>query len=300
LNDFGYPYVSICVPAYEQTEYLSKLMDSILNQDFNNYEVIISDDSKTDAVKDLISSKYAPVLGNKLRYYRNMPSLGSPANWNNAIAYSTGDIIHLIHHDDYYYNSKSLSDISSLFKEDVTLDFVIGKVYSYNDHLKELKEFVTDTKKYNILCSNIIFSNNLGPPSVLIFKRNAILEYDTNLQWFVDTEYYYRIFKRGIKGKYSSRPFIVSVNNGAHNLTRNLQDNLAVELSEYVYIYRKHGHFPLAFIKFIKHFSDLINKYGLYSVEFAHKALNQKRLPITLKILIIINRYVFIIKKGKE
>jgi glycosyltransferase involved in cell wall biosynthesis len=46
--------VSICIPAYNQTEYLRKNLDSILMQSFVDYEVILTDDSTTNEVRDLV------------------------------------------------------------------------------------------------------------------------------------------------------------------------------------------------------------------------------------------------------
>jgi cellulose synthase/poly-beta-1,6-N-acetylglucosamine synthase-like glycosyltransferase len=39
------PRVSICIPAYEQPDYLKVTLDSIIMQDFDDYEIVITDDS---------------------------------------------------------------------------------------------------------------------------------------------------------------------------------------------------------------------------------------------------------------
>jgi cellulose synthase/poly-beta-1,6-N-acetylglucosamine synthase-like glycosyltransferase len=38
--------VSICIPTYQQVEYLKKTLDSIQFQDFHDYEIIVTDDKK--------------------------------------------------------------------------------------------------------------------------------------------------------------------------------------------------------------------------------------------------------------
>jgi glycosyltransferase involved in cell wall biosynthesis len=43
--------VSICIPTYKQTEYLKKCLESILAQDFKDYELIISDDTPDDTIE---------------------------------------------------------------------------------------------------------------------------------------------------------------------------------------------------------------------------------------------------------
>ena len=70
----SHPKVSICIPTYQQIEYLKKTLDSIQIQDFTDYEVIITDDSRDNSVKYLVEtySSYLPI-----RYYLNEESLDS-------------------------------------------------------------------------------------------------------------------------------------------------------------------------------------------------------------------------------
>ena len=45
------PLVSICIPTYKQIPYLKKCIESVLKQDFEDYELIITDDSPDDSVE---------------------------------------------------------------------------------------------------------------------------------------------------------------------------------------------------------------------------------------------------------
>ena len=49
------PKVSLCIPAYKQVEYLRVTLNSVLKQDFHDYELIVTDDSADDSVKNLLS-----------------------------------------------------------------------------------------------------------------------------------------------------------------------------------------------------------------------------------------------------
>ena len=103
------PFFSICIPAYERVGYLRRLLDSIAIQTFRDFEVIVSDDSKSEAVFNLI--KEYPELN--IRYYKNLPSLGTPANWNSAIRQASGEWIKLIHDDDWFASPDSLKVFAS-------------------------------------------------------------------------------------------------------------------------------------------------------------------------------------------
>ena len=85
--------VSICIPAYKRADFLERCLDSILQQSFQQYEIVITDDSPTDELKSL-SGKDERIV-----YVKNEQPLGSPANWNKAISLARGKYIKIMHHD---------------------------------------------------------------------------------------------------------------------------------------------------------------------------------------------------------
>src|SRR4051812_26133509 len=99
------PKVSICIPAYNQPEYLKQALTSVLIQSYTDYEVIITDDSPSPIVEDLVKSfDFKGVL----KYFHNDKPLGPPKNWNYCISKTKGDYIKIMHHDDWFTNSNSL------------------------------------------------------------------------------------------------------------------------------------------------------------------------------------------------
>src|SRR5258705_12616457 len=92
-------FISICIPAYKRVKYLERLLESIMTQEYKDFEVIISDDSDDDCVARHIknySGKFS------IHYYKNNPSLGTPANWNFAISLARGIWIKLMNHHDWF------------------------------------------------------------------------------------------------------------------------------------------------------------------------------------------------------
>jgi len=102
-----FPYISICIPAFQGEDYLKRLLDSINIQTFKNYEVIISDDSPDDSVERL-SENYSNSF--RLIYQKNKEPLGSPANWNKSISLANGKWIKIMHDDDWFYDKYALEE----------------------------------------------------------------------------------------------------------------------------------------------------------------------------------------------
>ena len=51
--------VSIIIPAFNNPQFLTRTINSILIQSYLNYEIIISDDTQDDSIKDVIKEKYS-------------------------------------------------------------------------------------------------------------------------------------------------------------------------------------------------------------------------------------------------
>src|SRR5688572_6037089 len=98
--------VSICIPAYKNASALAKCLNSILCQSFSDFEIIITDDTRDDTIKNLVQNID---FGNKKFIYKHNPvQLGSPENWNAAIKLAGGEYIKVLHHDDWFTDEHSL------------------------------------------------------------------------------------------------------------------------------------------------------------------------------------------------
>ena len=74
------PLVSIGLPVYNEAEHLAQALDSLLGQDYENIEVIISDNASTDGTPQ-ICADYAGKDG-RVRYHRNETNIGGINNFN--------------------------------------------------------------------------------------------------------------------------------------------------------------------------------------------------------------------------
>ena len=94
------PAVSVIIPMYNAEKYIGECLDSILNQTFQNFEVIVVDDCSTDN-SALIVSSYAPRFGGRLRLERTLEnSGGGGVPRNKGMALSRGEYIFFMDVDD--------------------------------------------------------------------------------------------------------------------------------------------------------------------------------------------------------
>ncbi len=90
--------ISIIVPVYNQEKYLSRCLDSILNQTYKNLEIVCIDDKSTDASAEIIK-RYAD-KDSRVVYYRNTGKGVSSAR-NYGIEKAKGDYIGFVDSDDF-------------------------------------------------------------------------------------------------------------------------------------------------------------------------------------------------------
>ena len=253
--------VSICIPCYNQVKYLRKTIESVLEQDYLNYEIIVSDDSSTDEVKNLVGELNA-VVGNKIRYYRNAPGLGSPENWNHCIRLSSFDWIKFIHHDDWFNEPKALSK----FMDSATAgnDFVFSASVSKNISANTLQNHYPPLDFINHLKADpsILFTGNLiGPPSSVLFNKRKQISFDTRMKWLVDIDFYLTyLLSTEYHFSYLGEPLITSVSYAEHNVT-NQCNNAETELYEYFLLYSKLLKLKLVSDEIRKRLVDLLIKY---------------------------------------
>lgn len=84
-----HPLVSIGVPIYNEAKHLAEALDSLLAQDYENIEIMISDNASTDSTPQICAEYVAK--DPRIRYYRNDTNVGSFENFNRAVELARGE-----------------------------------------------------------------------------------------------------------------------------------------------------------------------------------------------------------------
>lgn len=92
------PRVSIGLPVYNGERYLDDTIKSVLSQDFNDFELIISDNASTDRTAEICRRHAAQ--DDRVRYFRNARNLGAGPNYDNCFHKARGVYFKWAAHDD--------------------------------------------------------------------------------------------------------------------------------------------------------------------------------------------------------
>jgi len=94
------PAVSIIIPTYNRASWLAGAIDSVLNQAFQDFELIVVDDGSTDATREVIAG-----YGDRIQYYFQ-PNRGPAAARNLGIKQAQADLICFLDSDDRWLKEK--------------------------------------------------------------------------------------------------------------------------------------------------------------------------------------------------
>lgn len=118
--------LSILIPAYNCENYISECIESIINQTFTDFEIIIVDDCSTDNTFNIIK-KYA-LKDKRIKYLTNSTNLGVGVCRKKAFQESVGDFILNVDADDYLIGTNLLENVMNEFVNDdidiVTFPFI--------------------------------------------------------------------------------------------------------------------------------------------------------------------------------
>ena len=138
--------VSIVIPTYNRGYLILDTILSAINQDYENFEIVVMDNHSDDNTKEIIEN----INSKKIIFYQNSRNIGPVANWKKAVDKATGDYVKILWSDDLLEKS-FLKKAMDNFSSDV--GFVYSDIYELNNtKRKEIKfagkEGKNSSKKY--------------------------------------------------------------------------------------------------------------------------------------------------------
>ncbi len=125
------PLISVCLLAHNSASYIRTALESVLDQSFQDWELLVSDDASTDETGDLVR----PYLeDSRIRYVLHRDNLKQAKNWAFAIENTAASIIATLHADDAW-EPNALQTFASAFGQG-DLDLVWANWDYYDTDLK--------------------------------------------------------------------------------------------------------------------------------------------------------------------
>ncbi len=190
------PKISIIIPAYNSEKFIKRTIQSVLNQTYKNFELIIVDDGSTDNTKEIVREfqKKDP----KIKYIWEKNS-GAPARpKNRGIKRSKGEYIAFLDHDDEWMPEKLEKQLNLFEKEkNLKLGFISSNGLVFNE--KENKTYEHKITKrgevfQDLLANNFILSSSSVLAKKEVFKNVGF--FDENLKFSDDWEMWIKIAQK--------------------------------------------------------------------------------------------------------
>lgn len=180
------PKVSIVLPTYNGSKYIRKSIQSIIDQTFNDWELIVVDDCSSDDTSEIIKS----FNDNRIVYTRNGVNCKLPRSLNRGFVLATGEYLTWTS-DDNFYKVDAIEKMVNALENNPNVDIVCAYSHFINDNNDVSGDFILSPPIY------VFERNTVG--ACFLFRRNVYLNvgaYDPDLLLIEDYDYWLRACKK--------------------------------------------------------------------------------------------------------
>ena len=118
------PHISVTIPVFNRAHLVGHTIESVLKQDFQDFNLIIVDDASTDDTVDVVRSFLQ--RDSRIQLFVNEKNLGLTRNWNRCLELATGPLVQILQSDDLI-DPDYLSLVSNFFEKGPETGFVASK-----------------------------------------------------------------------------------------------------------------------------------------------------------------------------
>ncbi len=186
------PLVSVIIPTYNRANLIGRAIQSVLDQTYQNIEIIVVDDASNDNTEEIVTKSHSK----DIVYLRHDCTKGGGAARNTGIIASSGQYIAFLDDDDEWLNDKLKKQVETI----KTLSSEWGGIYCgfYRITDKKTKK-VEVFKKGNLKTELLKEKLDIGSSSTLLFIKKIILEiglFDETFERNQDYELLIRFFRK--------------------------------------------------------------------------------------------------------
>ena len=183
------PKISVIIPVYNGEKTIQTTIDSVLNQTFQDFELIVINDGSTDSTLEILSTISDP----RLQVF-SYPNSGAPKSRNRGFDQSSGEYIAFLDADDLWTPDKLEAQLKALQNNPEA-----AVAYSWTDHIDESGQFLYSGRHLTIngnVYPELLVQNFLENGSNPLIRRQAFAEiqgFDESLLGGQDRDLYLRL-----------------------------------------------------------------------------------------------------------
>lgn len=165
-------FISVIIPTHNRANFLLNSINSVLEQEYKNFEIIIVDDFSTDNTEQIIQKTYN---SNQVLYYKLEKNVGPAQARRFGVNKSKGDYIAFLDSDDLWLPNKLSLQVEYI--KSYNCDALASQLYDLNITTKE--KIVRGKFSENMrLFSQILSETCSIPMSTILLRRTCFFEYD--------------------------------------------------------------------------------------------------------------------------
>jgi glycosyltransferase involved in cell wall biosynthesis len=188
------PLVSVIIPTYNRARLVAGAVRSVLQQSYNDFEIIVVDDCGTDTTPAVIADFREPAI----RYFRHDRRLGGAAARNTGIHHSTGEYIAFLDDDDEWYPEKLDRQVSAMLASSPAVGAVYTGYFVVDRSGGRERGQVVPTERGD-LYEALLAGNCVGTASSMLLRRSCFDKtgiFDERLASFQDYDLWLRIARK--------------------------------------------------------------------------------------------------------
>ncbi len=204
MSGIAPPLVSICIPTYLGEPHIAAAIESVLNQSYANFELVIIDDNSQDNT----IAKIRQYRDARIRLLQNATNLGPEGNWNRCLAEARGKYIKVLPQDDLLASACLEQQVAILERDlaaQIVLVFCARAIVDGQGRPILLRAYtgarsgVIPAHKLTRQCLQR-GTNLIGEPGAVLFRAEtaaAIGPFDASIPYVLDLDYWFRLLLQG-------------------------------------------------------------------------------------------------------
>ncbi len=194
------PTASVCIPTYNFARFLPDAIDSVLVQDYPDYELLVVDNCSTDNTAEIVNTYVKK--DQRVRYIRNPQNIGMVRNWNRCLEEASGKYVKILCADDLLAPS-CLRESIEILVSDPSVALVSCKRLVVTELLvpictlsfSEDREFARGVDTINICLRK---GNLIGEPTAVTFRKSLSGRgFDPDYVHLADLEMWFHLLEQG-------------------------------------------------------------------------------------------------------